>query len=93
MTDEVKAGRYRHFKGQEYEVVDVACHHETKEAFVVYRALYGERLTWVRPVADFVARVDVPGGGSVARFLYIGTTCDEFPAEDSGDAREGDASA
>lgn len=92
-TAEVQAGRYRHHRGQEYEVVGTAAHHETKEPLVVYRALYGQRLTWVRPVADFVARVAVPGGGTVARFLYIGTTGDEFPAADSADEREGDASA
>ncbi|QEL20608.1 hypothetical protein PX52LOC_07713 [Limnoglobus roseus] len=89
---EIPRGRYRHCKGQEYEVVDVARHHETHEEVVVYRALYGDRLTWVRPLANFVERVPAPGG-SVARLLYVGTTGDEFPAVDFGTDPEGGASA
>lgn len=46
---EIKPGRYRHFKGNEYEVVGVARHSETLEELVVYRALYGEGDLWVRP--------------------------------------------
>ncbi len=45
----VTPGRYRHFKGNEYEVLYVARHSETEEPMVVYRALYGERGVWVRP--------------------------------------------
>lgn len=88
-------GRYRHFEGQEYEALVVARHHETKEVIVVYRALYGDRFSWARPLADFVARLPVPGGGSVARFLFVGTAGDEFPDDDPqvGDEHEGDASA
>ena len=44
---EVRLGRYRHFKGNNYEVVGVARHSETQEEFVVYRALYGEHGLWV----------------------------------------------
>jgi len=47
--DEIKPGRYRHFKGNEYEVVGIAKHSETLEPMVVYRALYGEGGLWVRP--------------------------------------------
>ena len=47
----IKPGRYRHFKGMEYEVVGIACHSETLEEMVVYRALYGEGGLWVRPAA------------------------------------------
>ena len=47
----IKPGRYRHFKGMEYEVVGIARHSETLEEMVVYRALYGEGGLWVRPAA------------------------------------------
>ena len=50
-------GRYRHFKGNEYEVLAVARHSETLEALVVYRALYGEGDVWVRPLAEFLDTV------------------------------------
>ena len=46
---EIKTGKYRHFKGNEYEVLYVAKHSETLEPMVVYRALYGEHGVWVRP--------------------------------------------
>ena len=49
--DEIKIGKYRHFKGWEYEVLCVAKHSETQEEMVVYRALYGEGETWVRPLS------------------------------------------
>ena len=45
----VRPGRYRHFKGNEYQVLGVARHSETEEEMVVYRALYGEGGLWVRP--------------------------------------------
>jgi hypothetical protein len=48
-----KKGKYRHFKGKLYEVIDIAHHSETQEAMVVYRALYGEHGLWVRPVEMF----------------------------------------
>ena len=54
-------GRYRHYKGQEYEVLGVARHSETEEEFVVYRALYGEFNLWVRPLGMFEERVDIDG--------------------------------
>ncbi len=47
----ISPGRYRHFKGNEYEVIAVARHSETEEPMVVYRALYGEGGIWVRPAA------------------------------------------
>ena len=49
MDNTVKPGRYRHFKGNEYEVLYTAKHSETLEEYVVYRALYGEGGIWVRP--------------------------------------------
>lgn len=54
-------GVYRHFKGNLYEVIDVARHSETLEEYVVYRALYGDRGTWVRPLAMFAETVERDG--------------------------------
>ena len=48
---ELTPGKYRHFKGKEYELVGIAAHSETMEPMVVYRALYGDQGLWVRPVA------------------------------------------
>jgi cyclomaltodextrinase len=64
-------GRYRHYKGNAYEVVGVARHSETLEELVVYRALYGEGGLWVRPRAMFAEPVDV-GGRPTPRFEYVG---------------------
>lgn len=60
-------GRYRHYKGNDYEVVGVVRHSETLEPLVLYRALYGEGGLWVRPHAMFVEHVMVDGR-SVRRF-------------------------
>ena len=49
--EKIMPGRYRHFKGNEYEVIGTARHSETMEEMVVYRALYGEGGLWVRPAA------------------------------------------
>ncbi len=54
-------GRYKHYKGADYEVMDLARHSETEEWLVLYRALYGECGLWVRPYAMFVERVNVDG--------------------------------
>ncbi|MBR2406750.1 MAG: DUF1653 domain-containing protein [Clostridia bacterium] len=54
-------GKYRHFKGNEYEVLAVARHSETLEELVVYRALYGEGQVWVRPLAEFLDTVTRDG--------------------------------
>jgi len=67
----LKPGRYRHFKGNEYEVLHVAKHSETNEDMVVYRALYGERGVWVRPLSMFTAEIELDGH-RVRRFEYIG---------------------
>ncbi|MBU6431719.1 MAG: DUF1653 domain-containing protein [Nitrospirae bacterium] len=57
----VQPGRYRHYKGHEYEVLGVARHSETEEEYVVYRALYGDRGLWIRPTAMFEELVVVEG--------------------------------
>lgn len=67
----VPLGRYRHYKGNEYEVLGIARHSETLEELVVYRALYGERGLWVRPKTMFMETVEV-GGKAVPRFAYVG---------------------
>ncbi|MFG6467838.1 DUF1653 domain-containing protein [Roseateles sp. BYS87W] len=58
---ELTPGRYRHYKGGEYEVVAVARHSETLEPQVVYRPLYNDSGWWVRPHAMFVEQVDIDG--------------------------------
>ena len=61
---EIKLGKYRHFKGNEYEVIALATHSETGERMVVYRALYGEGGLWVRPAAmwsESVSKADYHG--------------------------------
>lgn len=64
----IPKGRYRHYKGKEYEVLDIAHHSETLEPMVVYRALYGSFDIWVRPAAMWNECV---GDGSTRRFIRI----------------------
>ena len=68
---EVPAGRYRHYKGNEYTVLGVARHSETLEELVVYRPEYGERGLWVRPKTMFIENVRV-NGETMPRFQFIG---------------------
>ena len=70
-TIDIRPGRYRHFKGKEYEVLYVATHSETLEPMVVYRALYGEHGVWVRPASMWNETVTRDGVTS-PRFSYIG---------------------
>ena len=58
---DIQPGRYRHYKGQDYEVIGVALHSETEEPHVLYRPLYGEGRLWIRPLAMFVESVSVDG--------------------------------
>lgn len=67
----MKTGKYRHFKGGEYEVLGVATHSETGEKLVVYRALYGENGLWVRPEAMFLGTTTMDGK-TVPRFSFVG---------------------
>lgn len=66
----LRPGRYRHFKGNEYELLGVARHSETLEELVVYRALYGEGGLWVRPAAMWTEHIE-RGGYSGPRFTCI----------------------
>ena len=66
----LKPGRYRHFKGGEYEVIGVATHTETLEPMVVYRALYGEGGLWVQPLSMWMETVE-RDGYSGPRFVHI----------------------
>ena len=67
----IQPGRYRHFKGKEYEVLGIAHHSETEEELVVYRALYGDFGLWVRPVNMWNETVE-RDGKTFRRFTYIG---------------------
>ena len=68
---EIKKGIYRHYKGNLYEVLMTAQHSETDEWMVVYKALYGEKGTWVRPYDMFVEKVTIRGKEG-DRFVFIG---------------------
>ena len=68
---EIKLGKYRHYKGNEYWVIGIAQHSETLEPMVVYQALYGSKEMWVRPASmwnEIVNKEDYQG----PRFQYIG---------------------
>ncbi len=66
----IPPGRYRHFKGNEYEVIGIAWHSETEEPVVVYRALYGEGGLWIRPAAMWNETI-IRNGQTYTRFEKI----------------------
>ncbi len=66
----IETGKYRHFKGGEYEVLYVGKHSETQEEMVVYRALYGAGEVWVRPLSMWNDSVE-RDGKSYVRFTKI----------------------
>ena len=68
---EIKIGKYRHFKGNEYEVIAVAKHSETLEEMVVYKALYGDGGYWVRPASMWNETV-TKEGKTFKRFEFLG---------------------
>lgn len=70
---ELQKGIYRHFKGKEYELIDIALHSETLEPMVVYRALYGEKGLWVRPASMWTEEINRDGYHG-PRFTYLGST-------------------
>lgn len=69
--EEIRPGKYRHFKGKEYEVLGLATHSETLEQLVVYRPLYGEGGLWVRPAAMWNEMVE-RDGQRFRRFTFLG---------------------
>ena len=66
----VKPGVYKHYKGNLYEVICTAKHTETMEDLVVYKALYGERGTWIRPLCMFTENIELDGE-AIPRFQFI----------------------
>jgi hypothetical protein len=72
LPSEPRPGRYRHYKGQDYRVLGIARHTETREVLVVYQALYGEFGLWLRPHAMFMESV-THLGEEQPRFAYVST--------------------
>lgn len=73
--NEIKLGRYKHFKGGDYLVLGEATHSETKELLVVYRDLNKDKRMWARPKKQFLEEVEFDGpDGKLrrARFVYVG---------------------
>ncbi|WOJ97339.1 DUF1653 domain-containing protein [Congregibacter brevis] len=66
----LRPGRYRHYKGADYEVLGIARHSETEEYLALYTPLYGDRGLWVRPLAMFLEEVEV-NGESMPRFAWV----------------------
>lgn len=57
----IKPGRYRHYKGMEYQVIGIVKHSETEEALVLYKMLYGDFSSWVRPYEMFIETIEING--------------------------------
>jgi len=70
MNKKIKLGKYEHYKGKQYEVIGIAQHSETLEELVVYRALYGEKTLWVRPLKMFLETLEFEGK-QVPRFRRL----------------------
>ena len=70
----IPLGVYRHYKGNLYEVIGFAKHSETLEDMVIYKALYGERGTWVRPLSMWENPIEVDGR-VVKRFQFCNSNC------------------
>jgi len=70
----LQRGIYQHYKGQIYQVFNVARHSETEEQLVVYQCLYGDYSMWVRPLSMFVETVELEDGQIIPRFKLIQAT-------------------
>lgn len=68
---DVRLGKYKHYKGNLYEVLGVAKHSETCEEYVVYKALYKEQELWIRPKEMFMEKIE-KNGKWISRFEYVG---------------------
>ncbi|MCE0556634.1 MULTISPECIES: DUF1653 domain-containing protein [unclassified Motilimonas] len=66
----LKTGTYQHYKGSQYQVIDLAIHSETEQWMVLYRPLYGEAELWVRPYEMFIENV-VIAGEEIPRFEFV----------------------
>jgi len=66
----IELGKYKHFKGGEYEVIGIAKHSETLEDFVVYKSLYGKKDLWIRPLKMFLEKVTI-NGKKIRRFQKV----------------------
>ncbi|MEY4440518.1 MAG: hypothetical protein RLY49_144 [Candidatus Parcubacteria bacterium] len=71
MTTPIVGEKYKHFKGNEYEIIALAKHSETLEDLVVYKALYGEGQVWVRPANMFDDIKKLEDGTEVKRFTRV----------------------
>jgi len=67
----MKLGKYKHFKGKEYEVLGIAKDSDTLEKMVVYKALYGKGQLWIRSFKEFFGKIEI-NGKKMKRFEYIG---------------------
>lgn len=72
MSKKLQVGKYQHYKGNFYQVEDIAIHSETEEEMVLYRPLYGAGLLWVRPLTMFLEDIEI-NGKSQPRFAYVGS--------------------
>lgn len=67
----MKLGIYKHYKGNLYQVIGLACHTETGESLVVYQSLYGDYALWVRPEAMFCETIEY-NNQQMKRFTFVG---------------------
>jgi hypothetical protein len=70
-SKDIQLGRYKHYKGGEYELLGIVINSESLEEMVLYMAGYGQRLMWVRPLKMFFEEVDLKGK-KVKRFKFLG---------------------
>ncbi len=70
-----KLGIYKHYKGNDYQVLGVVRHSETDEILVLYRPLYGNRALWVRPLESFMEQIEIEGNHQ-PRFKFLFPTID-----------------